>query len=464
MPLHYYISISTSDDKLTAYLTFNHPDDDVKVTADQLEDLLKASRVIHGIDYDKLQQIANDPKAFCFMQVVVAKGDPPIDGQNGYIKHLYDLENDNRKPLELEDGKVDFKEVSTINNVLKGQLIAQRIPATEGIQGRAVTGEVMFPKAGKEARFKIGKNVVVDNEQTNMYAAIDGIVTKTERDKVNVFPIYEVNGDVDYAIGNIDFVGNVVIRGSVLPGFKIKAGGDIRITGGVEAAELEAGGSIEISAGILGQNKGLIKAGKNVKSSFIQDATVEAGDEIVVSQSIMHSHIRAGKNVICRGTKGLIVGGVVQAGERVVSRTIGNSMSTATVIEVGVLPELRNELQQLRLQLKALNENLEKTEKALSLLDQLAAGGQLGPDKISMRIKLNHTKKQAFEEQTAARERVLEIEKTLEDTELAKVEVSGMIYGGAKIVIGRYTKFVKDAAQRVVYKLVEGEIATLPMG
>jgi hypothetical protein len=461
LPLNYYITVSTSQDKLSAYLTFNHPEENITVDALQLEDLLKSSHIIHGIDYEVLEQIAKDPKAYYSQKVVVAKGDPPVDGKDGYITYLFDLEQGTKKPVELEDGKVNYKEITSINNVRKGQLIAQRVLATEGTQGRAVTGEALFPKPGKEARFIIGKNVVADQEQLNLYAAIDGVVTRTERDKLNVFPVYEVNGDVDYAIGNIDFVGNVVIRGSVLNGFKIKAGGDIRVTGGVEGAELEAEGSIEISAGILGHNKGIVKAGRNVNSSFIQDATVEAAEDIIVSQSIMHSHIRAGKNVICQGTKGLIVGGIVQAGEKVACRTIGNSMSTTTVIEVGVLPELRNELQQLRSQLKNINENLEKTEKALSLLDQMAAHGQLGPDKIAMRIKLNHTKKQVLNEQIVIRNRILEIEKSLEDAENARVEAS-MVYGGAKIVIGRYTKFVKDPAHHVVYKLSEGDIVAFP--
>jgi uncharacterized protein (DUF342 family) len=288
------------------------------------------------------------------------------------------------------------------------------------------------------------------------------MVVKTDRDKVNVFPIYEVNGDVDYAIGNIDFIGSVVIRGSVLPGFKIRASGDIRITGGVEAAEIEADGSIEISAGIVGQNKARVKAGKNVKSSFIQDAIVEAAEDINVSQSIMHSSIRAGRKVNCRGSKGLIVGGIIQAGEQVTARTIGNSMATNTVIEVGVLPELRNEMIQLRGNLKAYMENMDKTDKALTLLDQLAAAGQLGPDKVAMRIKLGHSKKQAIEEQNVIRDRILEIEKSLEDSDKAKVEVISTVYGGVKIVIGRYTKFVKDSMSRLAFVLSDGDITMIP--
>ncbi|MCY9659058.1 FapA family protein [Paenibacillus chondroitinus] len=459
MPLDYYISISISDDKLSAFLLINNMDDTFKVTAAELEELAQKNRIIHGLNRQLLAQIAANSKSFYQQKVVIAVGTKAEQGANGYISYTFDLDENDKKPQELDDGRVNYKEVVSLNNVKKGQLIGQRFLATEGTPGRAVTGETLFSKAGKEARFKIGKNVIADAEQKALYALIDGMVVKTDRDKVNVFPVYEVNGDVDYHIGNIDFIGTVVVRGNVLPGFKIRAAGDIRITGGVEAAELEADGSIEINAGIVGQNKAFVKAGKNVKSSFIQDATVEVLGELKVSQSIMHSIIRAGKAVNCNGAKGLIVGGTIQAGERVTARTIGNSMSTTTVIEVGVLPELRNEMIHLRSQLRVFMENMDKTEKALLLLDSLAAAGQLTPDKLAMRVKLNHTKRQGIEEQNTIKERILEIEKSLEDSEQAKVEVLSTVYGGTKIVIGRYTKFIKDSTNRMTFRLHEGDIS-----
>ncbi|TDF98202.1 DUF342 domain-containing protein [Paenibacillus piri] len=462
IPLSFFMEIALSDDKLNAFLQFKTNDDKLTFSLEQLEELLKTYYIVHGIDRGKLAEIVKNPKAVFASKTLIATGTPPINGQDGSILLQFDYNDGSKKPVELEDGKVDYKEVTTIHNVRKGQLLAQRIAATPGTPGKAVTGEPLPAKDGKEARFKLGKNVVADAEQTAMYSAIDGMISLTERDRINVFPIFEVNGDVDYNIGNIDFVGSVVIRGNVLTGFKIKAAGDIRITGSVESADLDAEGSIEISAGILGHNKGVIRAGKRVRSSFIQDATVVA-EEVLVTQSIMHSAVRASKDVICKGTKGLIVGGIVQAGELVSARTIGNSMSTVTVIEVGVLPELRNELLQLRTQLRSVNDNVDKTDKALILLDQLAAAGQLGPDKVAMRIKLNHTKKQISEEQAAIKDRIFEIEKSLEDSERAKVEVSSTIYSGTKIVIGRYTKFIKDPISHVKFRLAEGDIALVPL-
>jgi len=456
------ITIGMSQDKMTAYLQFHVRDEQFTCTRSELEGLAKAHGVQFGLDRELLSKIASSPKAYFHSQTAIAHGELAKTGKDGYIRLLHDPNENAGRPAELEDGKVDFKEISQLKNVNRGQLIAEKIAATEGTPGQLVTGEVLPARKGKEAYFKLGKNVVLNPEKTALYAAIDGMITLTDKSKLNVFPIYEVNGDVDYKVGNIDFVGTVVIRGNVLTGFRVKASGDIRVIGGVEGAELLSDGSVEVTGGILAGNKGFIQAGKNVKSSFIQDGRVTAAEDIIVSQSIMHSHVRAGRSVICNGAKGLLVGGLIQAGEVVSARTIGNTMSTATSIEVGVRPELRSELLELRQELKVAMENLDKSEKALVLLDQLAAAGQLTPDRLAMRIKLTATKRQTSEEITISRERMLEIEKSLDSTESAKVEAINIIYGGTKIVIGRNTRFIKDPTKRVSFKFMDGDVAMVP--
>jgi uncharacterized protein (DUF342 family) len=141
---------------------------------------------------------------------------------------------------------------------------------------------------------------------------------------------------------------------------------------------------------------------------------------------------------------------------------IGNSMSTATVIEVGVRPELRQELGELRTTMRQLAENMDKSEKALVMLDQMASIGQLSPDKLALRIKVTATKRQTLEELATAKERVLEIEKTLEDATTARVDAVHTLWGGTKIVIGRYTRFVKDGTQRVSFRFSDGDIVMVP--
>lgn len=458
-----YFEITISDDKTVAYLQLRKRDEEFNCTVENLQQLLRSEKINYGIQQDVLNQIATNPNEYSHSRTPVAFGEQPVHGKDGKINYSFQLDDDkNNRPKETEDGKVDYKDVNRLNNVRKGQIIAELVPAVPGTLGMTVSGDHIAFKPGKEPKFKLGKNVVLNSQQTALYAAIDGLISVTDKGKLNVFPIYEVNGDVDYSVGNIDFVGTVVVRGNVLTGFRIVASGDIRIVGGVEGAELEAEGSIEITGGIIGYNKGLIKAGHNVKSSFIQDGNVQAGNDVIVLQSIMHSNIRAGRNVLCDGTKGLLVGGNIQASERVVARVVGNTMSTVTTIEVGVIPTLRNELTELRHQLKESILSVDKTEKALSILDQLASHGQLSSDKMIMRTKLSQTKKTQMLEQVDYKERMLEIEKMLEDASSAKVDVIKMIYGGSKIVIGRYTKYIKEPISRMSFYYHDGDISMTP--
>ncbi|GIP43764.1 hypothetical protein J45TS6_22230 [Paenibacillus sp. J45TS6] len=462
--LKQHVKVLLSDDQSSAWIDLSNLTSELDFTEQELNTFLLTEGIAYGIKTDTIRAIAASPLNFYGQKILIAEGDVPEAGKDGIIQFLTSTDlTGERRPLETGNGRVDYKEITRLNNVKKGQVIAKKIDPSPGKPGKSVKGDLIPFSPGKEARFKTGKNVVVSTEGNAMYASIDGLITTTENHRINVFPVFEVNGDVDYKTGNIDFVGTVVIRGNVLSGFKVKAAGDIRVIGGVEGAEVFAEGSIEVTGGIIGYNKGLIQAGVDVKSSFIQDANVEAGQCIYVSQSIMHSSIRAGKECICAGTKGLIVGGLIQAGERVAARVVGNPMSTVTTIEVGVMPRLRNELTNLRQQQKGLSESIDKTAKALHLLDQMAATGHISDDKMHMRMKLQVTRESSMQQMKENREQILDIEKVLEDTSKARVDITKMIYGGSKIVIGRYTKFIKDTATQISFFYQNGDISMVPL-
>jgi uncharacterized protein (DUF342 family) len=453
------VAFSMSEDKMSAYLQVMEADDHNPFTVEGLRQLLNAYGVVFGIRTDALEKMAASPKSFGSTGLEVAQGRPPRNGEDGKIRLLIETEHDESGPARLDDGKVDYREIRRLNSVSKGQLIAERLPAADGLPGMNVAGEVIAARDGKEARFPIGQNVVADPERSRLYAVIDGLFVKTERNKFNVFPIYEINGNVDYKTGNIDFIGTVIVRGNVLGGFRVKAAGDIRVVGGVEGAELTADGSIEITGGIMAGNKGLVKAGRHIKCSFIQEGNLAAGEDVVVNQSIMHSQVRAGRSVICGGAKGLIVGGLIQAGEKIEARIIGNTMSTPTVLEAGFAPELRNEWTLLRQSVRTISENCEKSDKALLLLDNMAAAGTLTKEKQELRSKLALTKKLAVQKLNEAKERIWEIEAALDLIDHAQVNVTGTVYAGSKIVIGRYTRFMKDSTTRVSFRCSDGDIS-----
>ena len=403
-----------------------------------------------------------NPHAYVGQEIIIAHGKEPVHGQDSYLEMVYE-QKEEKKPKIMEDGGWTFTALSKLQMSKKGQLLAKKIPASPGEDGMTVTGEVVKAKEGRDLPIKVGKNVVVDQKNQAVYSLLAGQVSMLDG-KLNVFPVFEVNGDLDFSVGNIDFVGNVVIRGNVPTGFSVKAKGDIRITGGVEGVELEADGNIEINSGITAQHKGLIKAKGDIKTSFILNAKVETEGNVYVSQSIMHSEISAGGSVICQGPKGLIVGGKIQAGKSVVCRVIGNDLNTPTSVEIGVNPKVSNRLKEIEQSLVEYKTMLTKNEQALSILNHvLKERGELPPDRRELYAKLTTNKLNMERHIKNLEDEHQQLLMKQEEEEQAFVEVSSFIYPGTKLTFNKYTKYFKDKQQRVKCILEHGEIVCFPI-
>ncbi|KZE53095.1 polymerase [Brevibacillus parabrevis] len=462
---NYRLEVKLSADKLEADIILRVDEEDIDnivVVQSDIYDALQQQKVKVGILEDVVQGLCTFPAKYANAKVTIARGVAPVPGADAIIEYPYlATVSDDEGPKELEDGRVDYYNITSIPNVAKGQLLARKTPASSGTPGTAVTGEPIAPKAGKEINLKPGKNVVHNQERTMLYAAIDGQVSFTDHDKLNVFPVFEVKGDVDFGVGNIDFVGTVVIRGNVLNGFRVKASGDIRVLGSVEGAELYAEGSIEIKSGIVAQDKGAIVAGKDIRTSFIQNANVTAGNQVIVSQSIMFSNVRAGKQIICKGPKGIIIGGVLQAGEKIAARVFGNTSATPTLLEVGVKPELRQELSNIQKDLQNVYENLRKTDQGLGVLNQiLQTGKELTTEKRIMQIKLTNTRLVLEKECKQLEARRKDLESELKGEGPAAVEAYHVMYPGIKMTFGKLVHFIKHEYARTRFIVLDGEIST----
>ncbi len=71
-------------------------------------------------------------------------------------------------------------------------------------------------------------------------------------------------------MGNINFPGDVEIKGNVISNLTVTATGNIEILGAVEAASIIAGKNIVLKTGIQGMDKGVLQAGGNITARFIE--------------------------------------------------------------------------------------------------------------------------------------------------------------------------------------------------
>lgn len=443
------IQIVVTRDKMEASLQIILPPKSKPLNMETVLEKIKASGIVFGVNQEAIKKAYDSPGT----SVVCATGQQAVHGTNAQIKYHVTIA-DKARPQELEDGSVDFKKMNLFTTVQQDDLLAEKILATPGIPGTDVLGHPVIAKPGKDIMLPVGKNVKVVDEHT-IRAEIAGQLMIVNN-KVNVFPVIEIKEDVDVSTGNIEFIGNVTVRGSVMPGFSVKADGNVEIFGSVSGGTVE-GKNVVIKMGIQGMHRGYVKAKENVVAKFIENATVHAGMEILVSDVVMHSRITAGKKVQVEGRRGLIVGGNIMAGEEIRAKVVGTQMSTSTELEVGVNPTIREEYQHIRREIKKVEVNLEQTQKALSILRAMDQH-TIPADKREMLLKLTKAQFHLVGQAETMRTRMKVIEGEFEEMRAGRIKVADAIYPGVKVVVGTLVKPIRDTLKFVSLHAEDGEI------
>lgn len=330
----------------------------VAVPVAKINQALAENGVVVGIDSAAVLRMSQYPSD---EPVLVAKGVPAQHGEPAKIEYYFRSGAQKAgQPLEMSDGRVDYRELGYIENVTKGQVLATKIPAGMGIPGQNVLGEELPAKNGKDVALRAGQNVMLSEDEMSVIALIDG-QPKVDGSRISVQPIIVVNGDVDFSTGNINFQGSVKIGGNVLPGFTIKATQDIEVGGVMEGATLEAGGKVSVKGGV--RQHSVITAHGDVTVRFCDsESSITTRANLMVVESAMHSTLTAGL-AIKVGKK--LIGGTAQAGEYISADQVGAPGGTHTVLDVRtgrqvkVIEQLQKAIATLNAQLATVNQTFE---------------------------------------------------------------------------------------------------------
>lgn len=217
-------------------------------TEEEIKEELMKRGVVYGLINENINQCV---KGNC-IDVLVAKGKPVIDGTNDEIDVKFSTSEDEIKLEEDKTGNVDFKSIGSIESVKPGDIIAARVPGLKGSSGKDIRGAMKRHKEGKKLLLKVGQGAFLKDENTAA-AAIQGKPCI----KSNVFYVYEVHEvkqDVSIETGNIKFVGDVIVQGSVKEGMKVEAGNAVDIKKDVERAEIISKGNLQIGGNIIASN------------------------------------------------------------------------------------------------------------------------------------------------------------------------------------------------------------------
>ncbi len=332
------ITISVDDDGMRALLSIGPPQGLGRGAYFQdIERKLIELNVVRGIDRIRIREAikqANE-QLTPVSQWQIARGKPAKHGKNGSVEWLCKPTLGKKFYSIGEDGGIDFYNLQNFSQVPADEhLVSVEFP-TQGMNGFDIHGTILEGKPGKPANIEPGEGIRTENDGRDWYSSIAGRY-RFENDVLCVSEILDIDGDVDFSVGNIDFRGDVVIYGSVLDEFKVKATGTVTVVGAVEAAEITAGKDIEVKKGVFGKEQGILTAQRDIIAGFLQNADIRAGRDVAVGTQILNSQVMAVRNIELRSAKGAIVGGSCVAGHAIVSRVIGAQYGTRTEVEVGV--------------------------------------------------------------------------------------------------------------------------------
>lgn len=331
---------------------------------DELMERIEAEGIVFGVDEARLHQLAENP--VYFDTVLIARGQPEVHGKDGWIKEYYPRELSNTFATD-ENGNMDYRSAANTQVVHEGDVICEAIPPTEGIPGKKVTGTELPAEPGKPVKLPSGTNTCLNEEQNKLLAAKDGNL-QFIRECFCVQPLFHVNGDVDYGVGNIDFPGDVHITGDVKNGFVVKAKGNIMIDGLVEGAVLEAGGNISIRKGVLGDNRAVLRSPKCISAQYLENCVIYVGDKVETS-SIITSDVFSDNAIIVRFGRGTIIGGNLVATNLISANVIGCRAERVTELTIGEVPMLKQEREEVLAQLAELDKQEATLGSNISYLD-----------------------------------------------------------------------------------------------
>ena len=457
-----YAKVYISDDGMAAYITVYGPKNNGRgLTMQGILAALKDAGVVEGIEFGRLPECLKSEN--WERPMLVAKGTPAQDGIDGRLEYQFMKPTNKVKPVELEDGKVDFRNLNLFVNVSQGEILVLRTPPMPGVPGITVTGRTLAARAGKNLPLPRGKNTVPNEDNTELRAAIDGHVMIVGG-KVTVHTVLEISGNIDYSTGNIDYTGNVRIRGNITAGFTVKAGGDIEVNGVIEGATVIAEGNIMVKNGIAGGHKGMVKAGGSLFTRFVENARVEVEGDVIISEAIIQSVVSANQCIRVEGNKGVVVGGILQAGQEISARVIGSALSPQTILEVGLNPQLREEQ-------KSLYQEYQEKRKVFESINQYLQSYQktnISPENLTPKRKAALAKmlsdyKTLKKEMEEMLERKQRIDNELNRLQSGRIRVTGIVYPGVQITIGQAQYNVNDPIKYALFTLRDGDVKIEPL-
>lgn len=356
------LEIEVAEDGLSARL-FGRCEDcnDQAALQRQIVSLLRDEGIKHGIQPQAVRQAVETlVKGKQVEGMVVAKGQRPTEGKDASIEVKVELES-NRVGRKIKGGHIDFRDKGPLPVVEVGTPLAVLTPAVPGTPGVTVRGQQVKAPKPRMLRFRKGHGVAIEQEGRVVVAAAQGMVIRRDEDHFEIREVFEVQGDVDFESGHIDFPGAVRIEGAVLSDFKVRCYE-------LEVGELEPRSTVDVrdnlvvKGGIMGAQ---VKVGGKVIARFARDSKVECKNDLTVENEIVQCDIDCEGKVVVTSTEGRVVNSTIAAVKGMTASEIVSTGKGGSKIRLGVRPEFEQAVYAVRKRLKQMEKEIEDLQEAV---------------------------------------------------------------------------------------------------
>ncbi len=377
--------IHLSADKLSAWLMVFPPIGEGKdLDRETLDKALAETGIAFGVDEELLRRLPEERNPY-FSLFALAKGKPAHNGKDGQIIEHFDRVVERKFEVDEHD-RVDYASLHFFQSVEAGGVICEAVLPTPGEPGRTVLDQEVPAKDGKEAPLTKGQNTEISEDGTRLLATQAGHVEYVGK-TFQVKAVLEIDDNVDYSTGNINYMGDVHIRGRVCSGFSVRAAGNITVDGVVESATVEAGGDLIVAKGIVGNTDSIVRADGSVFAKYLENSIVHARQNLQ-ADCIVNSEVYSDGEIQVRSGRGIIVGGRIRAAKKVSAKVVGSKSESQTRIYLGGEPCVEYERQELAAVIEEAEAELEKLEKRPNSPDKVERMKRLQFDLSVNRIKL----------------------------------------------------------------------------
>ena len=440
----YHIELFINSDKTEASLRVPRLTVGTSLPFDKLLELLESNNIKNGVDKNMLKELvekssAAELQASDTVAHVVARGKPAKHSYNGYINFLVTPSAEDAQFTVSNSEVIDYKNTNLIQNVSAEQHLATIVQPPEAENGMDVHGDAIVATTGVPVKPKVSANLTLDGDK--IYASCNGRFIKSG-DELSVSAVYNVRGDVDLTIGNINFIGAVNIHKDVLDEFSVFAKEALEVNGVVGAANVESDKSIKINGGMNGKGKGFVRCQGTVDAKYLNEVTAVSWGDITVQKSIMNSVVKTkGKISIVNGS---IIGGEVSALMGIDVAFIGSDLGTMTSVIAGQDYEMQDRIKAYEAQLLELGQEIDRIDHIIGpILVNKAKLLALPVEKKKALKGLLEQLRRNNEEKTRIRNECEALQKESAKTSVREIRVRKVLYSGVKVTIGNCKRLIK---------------------